>query len=148
MRKLHAHKGVALDTVLCRNGAAFVAGIGTREGGSRVTANQNGAAEDKPEQELAVKDGAAVTGLVTGFSPATARFADSLVLALLDDYDHAAATESARKARIDLAAALARTSGCLSESSRGRLASILESWSAGERSKPLRDEIAKAKDAL
>lgn len=122
--KLHAQNSPALDTALCENAASFVSSLRANDGGSRAGANQNGAIREISE---------------VGYEAFTHR----VILALLSHDMAANPTESARKARTELASALAGSS-VVSKDSRAQLASIFESWLKSERSKLLRDEISSA----
>jgi hypothetical protein len=129
VRQMHAQKNTSVDLALCQRAASFVTRVSAVEGGSRTTANQNGAQDSADSAEK------------------FAAFANELVLALLSDYDHAT-TESARKAHVALASALAQSGLLSNDSSRAQLGSILDTWLNSERSKLLRDEITHAKATL
>lgn len=75
-------------------------------------------------------------------------FSHQMILALLSDYDHASAPESARKARIELGSVLAQNPSLTADAARVELGSILDVWLQNERSRPLREEIVKAVDAV
>lgn len=120
MQKIHAQKNPALDATLCRQAAAFFSS--QARGGSAGT-NQ---------------------GAKSGIEA----FSDQIILALLSQYDYASAPESARRARVELGSVLARSTSLTNEEGRARLASILDMWHQSERSRPLRDEIAKAITAV
>ena len=116
--KLHAQNNPALDTTLCEEAAAFMKRIAeTTKGVSREATNQNGANRENP-----------VAAFLHGF------------LALLSHDLSATPTESARKARIELGLALAR-SEMINQSSRSDLRALFDSWLKSERSKMLRDEV-------
>lgn len=125
MGKLHAQSSPALDTILCENAASFFTRFNEKDGGRQKGANQNGANREEKEME---------------------EFSDQIILALLSRDLSATPTEFARRTRIDLASALAR-SHVVSQASRNRLAQSLDSWLSTERSRPLRDEITRVAEA-
>lgn len=129
MQKIQAQKNPALDTALCQGAAAFFARAGVKDEGGSEGTNQKGAKEKEAE-------------------PGFEAFSDQIILALLSHYDHASAPEASRKVRVELGWVLARSPTLTNEASRGRLASILEGWLQSERSRPLRDDIAKAVGAV
>ena len=124
MQKIQRQKNPALDTILCREAASFFDRVG-KDGGSGVT-NQTDTRR---------------TGVFEAFS-------HQVVLALLSDYEHASAPEAGRKARVELGSVLARHPSLTSQDTRVKLGLIFDMWLPGERSRPLRDEIARAVDAL
>jgi hypothetical protein len=124
--KIHAQRIPALDTALCEHAALFFTWLNGEQGGSRATTNQNAANQDSTRYEA---------------------FSGRILLALLEENrQFVSSAESARKARIQLASALAQ-SRAMTQSSRARLASVLSSWLQHERSRLLRDEIDQAIEA-
>ncbi|ETN38924.1 uncharacterized protein HMPREF1541_06966 [Cyphellophora europaea CBS 101466] len=136
VNRLHAQKSPALDTALCQQATSFfmrvVKEIEENEENQRrgcEGTNQNGAYE-------------------IGAGSGLEAFSEQLILALLSHFDHASAPESARQARVELGSVLAGSPTLTTAQSRGRLAPILDSWLQTERSRPLRDDMAKAVEML
>jgi hypothetical protein len=121
LNKLHAQKIPTLDTALCENAASFVSKFSSDGERNQTGANQNGA-----NREISFE-----------------AFTHQIILALLSHDLSTTPTESARKARTELASALVGSS-VVSNESRVLLASIFDAWLKSERSKLLRDEITRA----
>lgn len=121
LKKLHAQRIPTVDTALCENAASFVSRFSSDNEQSLTGTNQNGANRESSYEA----------------------FTHQIILALLSHDLSTAPTESARKARTELASALVGSS-VVSKDSRSLLASIFDAWLKSERSKLLRDEITRA----
>jgi hypothetical protein len=135
VRKAHAQGSVTIDIALYEELGTFLSHTAKSpmlEDGARRPANQNdkenGAEEDEAEVE---------------------RFSQDLILALLghDSFrgEGLSQPETLRKSRVRLGLVMVERRGC-NASSRGQLAPILDMWLRSERSRPLREDIEKARD--
>ena len=135
IRTAHAQGSVSVDLALFE-------GLGTLlsdttkfpllKDGRRRAANQsdkeNGSEENEADADLE-------------------RFLQEIILAVFshDSSRLEASPEKLRKSRVRLSRILAESSGC-NAMSRGKLASIFDMWLRSERSRPLREDIEKAKE--
>lgn len=135
-RLAHAHGSTSIDTALYDGLNAYLSATskGTLStAGRRRTANQddneNGSEEDENQAGLA-------------------RFLQEVLLALFSpsrDDSSRNEPESLRKSRARLGLTMVGHHAC-NAASHNQLASILDTWLRSERSRPIRDELEKAKD--
>jgi hypothetical protein len=139
IRKAHEQGSVSIEKELCEGAATFVSQT-AKEGGRRRAANQNGEENGSEEKKAEFE-----------------MFLNELILAILSHkagevgggpgglgLGSVVASESLRKSRVRLAHALVE-SNRLNAQSRGNLASILDGWLQSERSRPLREDVEKAR---
>lgn len=143
VRKAHAMRSTIVDGALYDSAKFFLVN-GTKNGsdGGRSEASgfakqnasaSNGASASEPSEGLA--GGTGRTGDFERFQP--------LILAVLsfDESRQASEVENLRKSRVALALALAEQG----VQDAAALAAILDTWSQTERSRPLRDDIERAR---
>lgn len=133
VRKALAQGSTSVDLAVYEGLGTFLSGTAksfTLEEGRWRPANQseeqNGADENQAELE---------------------RFLEEVILALTshDSSRLEASPENVRKSRVRLGLTLVERRAC-NAVSRGRLASILDKWLNVERSRPLREDLEKARD--